>query len=64
MRSRWVWLLVGNNADGSVGTGKPKSDRLVPSKTIKDGTRISYPPAAAVRPRLCLGIGDGSVHRQ
>ena len=62
MRSRWVGRLFGQ-ADGGSGVGKPRQDVPQVSRAIKD-SRVHSGGTLPARPRICLGIGDGRVHRQ
>ncbi len=62
MRSRWVGRLFGQ-ADGGAGLGKAQRMAPAVSKAAKHAS-MRDAGAMPARPRICLGIGDGSVHRQ
>lgn len=63
MRSRWVGRLFGQADGGGAGLGKPQWNAPPVLKTAKQSTTRNAGTMPA-RPRICLGIGDGSVHRQ
>lgn len=63
MRSRWVGRLFGQADGGGAGVGKSRQDAPQVSRAIKD-SRVHNGGTAPARPRICLGIGDGRVHRQ
>ncbi|HET7330181.1 hypothetical protein [Dyella sp.] len=62
MRSRWVGRLLGQVDGGGSGVGKPRQDAPQVSRAIRD-SRV-HSSGTPARPRICLGIGDGRVHRQ
>ena len=63
MRSRWVGRLFGQADGGGAGLGKPQRMASPVSKAAKQ-TKMRDAGTMPARPRICLGIGDGSMHRQ
>jgi hypothetical protein len=66
MRSSWVHLFFHRAAAGGLVAHPPLgSNQPVPSSREKAGHQQRAPMSAMrAHPRLCLGIGDGTVHRQ
>lgn len=64
MRSRWVVRLFGPAERGGAGSGKPQANAPACKAMGKD-SRTGQADRAFIRSsRICLGIGDGTVHRQ
>ena len=66
MRSSWVHLFFHRAAAGGLVAHPSRGpNQPVPSSREKTGRQQrALVSAMPVHPRLCLGIGDGTVHRQ
>jgi hypothetical protein len=66
MRSSWVLPFLRRTAvDGLIAHSSPSRNRPVSSSREKTGSQCPVQVAASpAHARLCLGIGDGTMHRQ
>ena len=64
MRSRWVGRLFGPAERGGAGSGKSQANTAVYKATVKHSRTGQVDRAPLRSSRICLGIGDGMVHRQ
>jgi len=67
MRSHWVGRLFGHSGGGSstaVRLPKRAIAPMAPGQADKPHSPLAVRAVAGGFKRLCLGIGDGDVHRQ
>ncbi|GLQ91936.1 hypothetical protein [Dyella acidisoli] len=63
MRSRWVGRLFGHAEGSGAGSGKVRPN-VPPAFNRINNSQVRPVGVMPARSRICLGIGDGSVHRQ
>lgn len=65
MRSHWLGRLLRHAEGRSAGSGcRLPAKNPAPGSSDKERLEQVQPRAPKRSLRLCLGIGDGSVHRQ